>query len=180
MKEHVQDKFDKSGNDLWLGLKDRFVKENPGPFRAEDLIDWAIENGLADEPRIHPRRIMTQKLKRAFRSARIRDKQGFIVREMLPAKIERADENGNLIFDLVWDHIHEMSLDHAFMAFDQRDENISKQKKSATRDLKSCLKNNPNVQGHELQFQFGFMTEEPQEQVVDELKESKISQKRPR
>ena len=106
--------LDKSSNDLWLGLKDRYVKENPGLFRAEDLIDWAIENGLADEPRINPRRIMTQKLRRALRSAKIRDKQGLIVREMLPAKIKRVDENNNLFFDVVWDHIHKTSLDHAY------------------------------------------------------------------
>ena len=69
----------------------------------------------------------------------------------------------------MWDHIHEMSLDHALTSFDQRDANINKQKRSASRDLQSCLENNPNVAGHESQFQFDFMTEE---QTVEEIQES--------
>ena len=76
------------------------------------------------------------------------------------------------MFDIVWDHIHQMSLDHALLSFDQRDENIQKQKRSATRDLNSSLENNPNLEGQGDQFEFEFMTEELAEQVVEVISET--------
>ena len=81
----------------------------------------------------------------------------------------KIKEGDGKVSDVVWDHIHEMSLGHALASFDQRDININKQRRAATRDLQSCLDNNPNVAGHESQFQFDFMTEE---QVVETVEES--------
>ncbi len=97
-------------------------------------------------------------------------RKGRKVREMLPMKIESPDETGGGVSDVVWDHIHKMSLDHALSSFDQRD--INKQKRSASRDLQSCLDNNPNVAKHKSQFQFDFMTEELEEQIVEKIDES--------
>lgn len=141
-------------------------------FSDDELLDWAIENGYADLPKPNPRAILKRDLKRALRAARIHDPQGRKVREMLPVKTDAVDAAGNGIFEMIWDHIHEMTLDHALAAFDQRDANINKQKRSASRDLQSCLENNPNVAGHESQFLFDFMTEEPEKQVVEEVEES--------
>lgn len=94
------------------------------------------------------------------------------MRQLLPAKVEAVDANGNRVFEVMWDHIHEMSLKHALESFDQRDANINKQKHAASRDLRSCLENNPNVAGHEPQFLFDFMSEESEAQVVEEIQES--------
>jgi hypothetical protein len=91
---------------------------------------------------------------------------------MLPVKTEAVDANGNRIFEMVWDHIHEMSLDHAIASFDQRDRNTNKQRRAATKDVQSCLENNPNVVGHEENFVFDFMLEETGAQVVEIIEDS--------
>jgi hypothetical protein len=119
-----------------------------------------------------PRSPLNRQPEGAGRNARIGDPQGRKVREMLPVRVEAVDARGNRMFQVAWDHIHEMSLDHALTAFDQRDINIEKQKRSATRDLQSCLENNPNVTGHESQFQFAFMTEETESQLVELAEDS--------
>ena len=132
-----------------------------------------IKNDYADLPKPNPRTILKRELKKTLRAARVTDAQGRKVREMLPVKHEMVDEAGNGIFEVIWDHIHTMSLDHAFSAFDQRDININKQKLAATRDLQSCLENNPHVAGHKEQFQFDFMTEELEVPVVEQVEETK-------
>jgi len=81
------------------------------------------------------------------------------------------------VSEVIWDHIHEMSLDHALNSFDQRDANINKQKRSATRDVQSCLDNNPNVAVHKTLFQFDFITEEVEKQVVESIEESRTPNK---
>jgi len=116
---------------------------------------------------------MISKVKKAARAARIRDPQNRKVRAMLPVKVKKTDESGNLLLcEVVWDHIHKMSCDHALLAFEQRDENINKQKRAATRDLESCLENNPNVQGKKQKFLFDFMLEEHEASVVEEIEET--------
>ena len=65
-----------------------------------------------------------------------------------------------------------MSLDHALLTFDQRDANINNQKSSAIRDVESCLENNPNVQGHEAQFEFEFMVGGQEAPIVEEIEET--------
>jgi hypothetical protein len=73
-----------------------------------------------------------------------------------------------------------MSADHALLSFEQRDENIGKQQRSATRDLRSFLANNPNANGHEHQFVFAFITDEPEQRVVETIEESPQKRKPPR
>lgn len=162
----------KTGTEYWEFVWKQFKKGHPGAFSDDKLLDWALENDYANLPRPNPRAILKRELKRALRGARIRDPQGRKVRQMLPVRTDAVDAAGNRIFAVIWDHIHEMTLDHALASFDQRDTNINKQKRSASRDLRSCLENNPSVAGHESQFQFDFMTEESEVQVVEEIQES--------
>ncbi len=162
----------KTGAEYWEFVWKQFKNDHPGAFSDDALLDWALENGYADLPRPNPRTILKRELKKALRAARIHDPQGRRVREMLPVRIDAVDAAGNRMFEVIWDHIHEMTLDHALTSFDQRDTNINKQKRSAGRDLQSCLENNPNVAGHESQFLFDFMTEELEAQVVEEIQES--------
>lgn len=77
-----------------------------------------------------------------------------------------------MYLDVVYDHIHSMTVDHALLAFDQRNGNITKQKRSATRDLQSVLDNNPNVKGHEEKFLFDFLDEAPETSLVEKVTES--------
>jgi hypothetical protein len=137
------------------------------------LLDWALEKRYVELPRLNPRAILRRRLKGVLRSARIRDPQGRIVREFLPVRTDAVDAAGNKIFAVIWDHLHEMSLEHALTAFDQRDANINRQKRSARRDLQSCLENNRNMAGHEQRFLFGFTTEDAEPHVVEEVQESK-------
>ena len=162
----------KTGTEYWIFVRKLFQKEHPGAFSDDKLLEWAFANDYVDLPKPNPRAILKRELKRTLRTARIHDLQGRKVREMLPARIEAVDAAGNRVFDVMWDQIHEMTLHHALTSFDQRDANINKQNRSASRDLQSCLKNNPNVAGHESQFQFDFMAEESEVQVVEEIQES--------
>ena len=138
----------------------------------EDIAQWILDNKLLPPPHVNPVRLLTRNLKQAARRRRFRDPQGRTVRKVLAAKIERLDVNGNRIFDVVWDYLHEMSLDHALTSFSQRDEIIERQRLAATRDVHSFLDNNPSAVGHEGQFQFGFMLEEPTEVVEEKIKET--------
>lgn len=149
----------KTQTEFWEYIYRLYQAERPGPFRMEDAVDWALENGLADLPEVDPRKMLIKQARTAVRAARIHDPQNRKIRAFLPAKLERIDERGNRIFDVVYDHIHRMNLDHAFNAFEQRDENINRQRKSASRDLASFLENNPNAKGYENQFVFDFMLE---------------------
>ncbi len=162
----------KTNEEYWKYVRSQFQKEHPGAFSDDALLDWALEHGYVDLPTPNPKTILKRELKRVLRAARIHDLQGRKVREMLPVKHEVVDASGNKVFEVMWDHIHEMSLDHAFTSFDQRDANINKQKEAASRDLQSCLENNPNVAGHEAQFEFDFMMEEVEPQVVEAIEES--------
>jgi hypothetical protein len=162
----------KNSAESWQFIWREYQREHPGAFRPIDVVNWAIERGLADLPKINPRSILVRNIKRAAREIKITDPQDRIVREMLPARIPFFDENGQMYLDVVYDHIHSMTVDHALLAFDQRDGNITKQKRSATRDLQSVLDNNPNVKGHEEKFLFDFLEDAPAKPTVEKVAES--------
>jgi len=151
-----------------------YRRAHPGPVRMEDAVRWSLDHGFLDRPKVDPIRWFTRIFKQVARTRRFRDQQGRDVRELLPAKIERIDAKGNKYLDVVWDYLHEMSLDHALTAFSQRDENIIKQRRAATRDLRSALDNNPNLAGHDEQFQFVFMLEEAADIVTEAIEESPV------
>jgi len=156
---------------LWDYIDD-YRNQHGGGFRMEDVAQWILDNDLLPSPRINPVRLLTRNLKQAARRRRFRDAQGRTVRKVVAAKIDRVDASGNRVFDVVWDYLHEMSLDHALTSFSQRDEIIEKQRLAATRDVHNFLENNPNAAGHEDQFQFAFMLEEPMEIVQESIKET--------
>jgi hypothetical protein len=159
-------------------VRQQYQHEYPGSFRAEDLVEWALEEGLIDLPKVNRKRLLVLKARQAARASRIQDKQGRTVREVLPAKIPlKVDENGNiLLFEVRYDHIHTMSADHALLSFDQRDENIKKQQRSATRDLESFLENNPHAEGRQRLFDFDFVREDAGVQVVEKVEETPRTQ----
>jgi hypothetical protein len=176
----------KSHDEFLWDLMDSYYDQNGGGYSMEELSDWILDQGLLPTPNISPKKLLTRQLKQAARRRRFKDAQGRTVRKMLPAKHKRQDDNGNMYIDVVWDYLHEMSADHALMSFSQRDENIERQKMAATRDVNSCLENNPNVLGHEDQFKFGFMVEEQMPIVIEKIEETKtsetekVSKKKPR
>ncbi len=143
-----------------------------GPCSMEDVSAWILSTGKLEAPKVDPGKALTRKLKLAARRKRMKDAQGRTVRELVAAKIERVDERGNMVMDVVWDHLHQMSMSHALLVFHQRDELIEKQCQSATRDLQSCLENNPNLAGAAEQFEFAFMRDEVFEPPVEEISES--------
>jgi hypothetical protein len=162
----------KTGAEYWQFLWRKYQQKFPGPFSPNAVVDWAVANGLADLPKIDPRKLLVRDLKRAAREIKITDPQQREVREMLPAKVPIVGADGQMFMEVVYDHIHSMSADHALLAFDQRDENIVKQKRSATRDLESFLDNNPNAKGHEHQFVFEFLEHTPEQKPVAKIEES--------
>ena len=179
--EHVQSvkSTAKTEAEIWKDISQRYQREHPGAFRPADVVEYALQHGLADLPTVDPKAILKKKFKEAMRRLRMKDPQGRTVRTMLAAKVPNGltDEDGNLLFDLKYDHIHRMSVDHALNAFEQRDSNITKQRRSATRDLESFLENNPNAQGQEHQFEFDFMKEQEETQVVKAIAETGTSRK---
>jgi hypothetical protein len=140
----------------------------------EDAARWILSNGLMPAPTIDPVRLLTRKLKQAARRRRFRDPQGRLVRKMVAAKIERVDARGNTMFDVVWDFLHEMSVDHALTSLSQRDAIIEQQRRSATRDVQSFLDNNPSAHGYRSQFVFGFMLEEAAPVIEEEVEETPV------
>jgi hypothetical protein len=170
----------KGHDELLAELIDKYAESHGGGgFRMEDVTEWILAEGLLPLPKIDPRRLLTRKLKQAARKRKLTDAQGRTVRQMIAAKIERISAEGkNLILDVVWDFLHTMSVDHALIAFTQRDEIIEKHRLSATREVHSFLDNNLNARGHESQFEFKFMLESPSEQVQESLAESPAVQPR--
>ena len=166
--------FAKSSTDVYVGLMADYNRIHGVAPRIEDVVDWAVANGLVDKPRVDLRKILIKTFRQAARSARKRDARGRRVREVVPATIEKFDENGNRILcEVVWDWLHDMSLDHALVTFSQRDTRITNQRYSATRDLESALEFNPNLAGQDDQFKFDFMLHEPVEQTEERLEETK-------
>jgi hypothetical protein len=159
----------KKNCEYWQGLWEKYQGEHPGAFGVESFSEWALKNDPDLMPKVNPKVVLRRRIRQALREIRIKDPDGVIVRGMLAAKTPSFDSNGNMVFDVKYDHIHRMSADHALLAFENRDENISKQQRSATRDLQSFLKHNPNAKGHEHNFVFAFMTEEPETPVVQKI-----------
>lgn len=162
----------KTKDEVYLELWDRFREETWGPWSAETFGRWIHANQLMPDPTVDVVKLHARKAKQALRRKRIHDLKGRKIRAWLAVKIEKMTSNGQMVMEVIWDHIHEMSLDHALSTFEQRDEVITKQRRSATRDLQSCLDFNPNVQGHDKQFVFGFLDEEPGEAVTESISES--------
>lgn len=153
----------KSECEEWQALWEKFQKERPGAFGVAPFTEWCLANGHADLPKVNPLAILHRKIRQALREVRTRDPDGTLVRGMLPAKVPAVDENGNMTFDVEWDSIHRMSADHALLSFEQRDQNIGKQRRSANRDLQSFLKFNPNAKGHESDFRYFSFMDDPSE-----------------
>jgi hypothetical protein len=162
----------KTTDEVYMDLLARYRAEYGSAVRMEDVGQWIDRNGLLPAPRMIAARVHTRKLKQAARRNRIRDAQGRKVRTMIPAKFEKVDARGNRIFDVVWDHLHESSLDHLLTHFVQRDDIIEKQSHAATRDWQSALDNNPNLIGDDRQIKFGFMRDEPLPQIQETLGET--------
>ena len=163
----------KTHDDMLVDLINEYRRKH-GACRMEDVMEWIWANDLVDKPKVNPKAILTKKLKQAARRKKFRDAQGRTVRELIAAKIEREDARGQKYIDVIWDHIHEMSLSHALTAYTQCDEIIDKQCKSATRNVVSSLENNPNLAGYEDQFVFRFMREAAVEETVEEISEPLI------
>ena len=169
-----QKSMGKTTDEVYLDLLAEFRKSHPGPVRFEDVGDWIDAQRLLPPPKVNAARVHTRKLKQAARRKRMMDASGRKVRVWLAAKLERFSANGQKVFDVIWDQLHEMSLDHALTSFEQRDEIIGKQQRAATRDVQSCLEFNENVAGHESLFVFKFMTEEAVPVVSETIPESAI------
>jgi hypothetical protein len=159
----------KKGCEYWQDLWEKYQKSHPGAFGVEQFTEWLLDNGHTNVPKVDPKTVLHRQIRKALREIRIKDPDGVIVRGMLPAKTPIVDRNGNMVFDVQYDHIHRMSADHALLAFEQRDENIGKQQRSASRDLQSFLRHNPNAEGHEKNFVFAFMQDEPEPQIVQKI-----------
>lgn len=163
-----------SPDEVLVKLIHEYRREH-GACRLEDVTAWIRENNLLPDPKFNPAAAMTKKLKQAARRKKLRDGKMRSVRELIAANIERLDERGNKYFDVVWDHIHEMSLAHALTAFSQRDEIIDKHRRAATRDVESFLDFNPHAAGRADQFQFAFMLEHAVPVVVEHVTETPLA-----
>jgi len=162
----------KTTDEVYIDLYYQYRKLHPGRVRMEDVGLWIEAQRLLPSPRVSAASIHTRMLKQAARRRRMIDGKGRTVREIVAIKIERMTENGQKVFDVIWDQLHEMSLDHALIAFAQRDDVITKQQRAATRDVQSCLDFNPNCAGHEEQFRFNFMYDEPVPVVSETISET--------
>ena len=153
--------------------------KHPGPVNLKHVATWLLDNDICGLPRRSQVNQLAKELAAAARAKRITDLQGRRVRAMHAVKAERVDANGNRIFDVVWDHIHEMSADHATASFTQRHSNIEKQCVSHNRDVQSFNENNPNARDIQLTFEYIFdhAIEEPGPQVVEKIAESNGEEK---
>ena len=132
----------KGYNEQLVGFIRVYQKRHPGPVRLSAVAQWAFRKKLWSPPKVSPSALLTRDLRYAARESRITDPQGRKIRAMLPAKLERVDLNGNRIFDVVWDHVFEMSSHHALLFLSQQYENIEKQCRSHNRVKASILANN--------------------------------------
>jgi hypothetical protein len=169
----------KTTDEVYLDLLEQYRQTHPGAVRMEDIGKWIEVRRLLPTPRMSAAAIHTRKLKQAARRKRMKDAKGRTVREFLAVKIEKLTANGQKVFDVIWDQLHEMSLDHALSAFAQRDDIIGKQQRAASRDVQSCLDFNPNVKGHEEQFRFAFMVEESLPVVTETIRETNVPLEQP-
>lgn len=167
----------KTYNDQLVDYIKLYQQEHPGPVRMDQVADWVCQQGLWKPRSVRPETILTRELRRAARESRITDPQGRKLRAMLPAKIERLDIHGNRIFDVVWDHVFEMSAHHGLLFLSQQYENIEKQCRSHSRVKSSVADNNPNFQSVQLglfDYDFRYATGEKAPQNVEKIAESVV------
>ena len=96
-------------SDFLMEFIGQYRREHPGqPIRMQEVAKWVIARGLWEPKRRNPARELARDLARASRAQRTTDPQGRSVRAMHAARYERVDQNGNRIFDVVWDHIFQI------------------------------------------------------------------------
>lgn len=164
----------KTTDEQYLDLFREFRQLIGTGVRIRDAAIWIDKNDKMPKPVVDSVSIHIRRMKRAIQNKRVKDLVGRKIRPVVAVKIAKMTVGGQQIFDVVYDYLHEMSLDHALSHFEHRDTNISQQRRAATRDLESCLDFNPNVKGHEDKFTFPFMVEEPREVVVENIPESPV------
>lgn len=81
------------------------------------------------------------------------------------------DQNGNLVFEVVWDFINTMSQDHAEISFAQRREKLTEGCRALRADVDSFKDYNPNAEGALIQtsFDFTFDVEPIEPRVTDQI-----------
>jgi hypothetical protein len=157
-----------------------YQEQYPGPVRMGMVAKWICQQELWEPRKIRPEVILTRELKHAARESRVTDPQGRKLRAMLPAKLERMDIHGNRIFDVVWDHVFEMSAHHGLLFLSQQYENIEKQCRAHSRVKESVLQNNPNfgtVQLSLFDYDFRYATGNKKSQNVEKIEESLVKAK---
>ena len=168
-------------SDTLMGYFRAYQQQHPGPARMEHVAAWAYQVGLWEPRKVHPVTQLTRDLKQAARESRITDPQGRKLREMLPAKHEGIDNNGNRVFEVVWDHVFAMSTDHGLLFLSQQYANIEKQCRSHSRIKESITENNPNFREVQLSlfnYDFRCATEGGTTQAVEKIAETPVSQTR--
>ncbi len=162
----------KTQDEIYLDQWYQYRAAHHGPVCTKEFARWVYSKELIPNPKIDLVKIHEQKVKQALRRNRIKDLTGRKIKPWVAVKIEKMTANGQKLIQVVVNHLHEMSLDHALTAFGQCDDLISKQRRSATRNLQSFLEFNPNAVGHERLFVFAFMDEEPVEAMMETIEES--------
>ena len=162
---------EKTVEEQYMELFEEFRRQQGGGVRAKDVAEWIDAQGKLPKPTVDAVTVHTRKLKQAIRKKRIRDLRGRQIQPIVAIKVEKMTSGGQTTFEFVYDYLHEMTLDHALAHFNQKDDNITKQKKASTRNLQSCLDFNPNVQGHEDEFNyFDFVVQDASvAEVVEEV-----------
>ena len=170
----------KSYNDQLVDYIRAYQKRHPGPVRMNKVAAWVYQQGLWEPRKISPVVILTRELKHAARESRITDPQGRKLRAMLPAKLERIDIHGNRIFNVVWDHVFEMSTHHGLLFLSQQYENIEKQCRAHNRVKASIVDNNPNfgsVQLSLFDYDFRYANGDTKSQSAEKIGESPVKAK---
>ena len=162
----------KTQDEIYLAQWCQYRAAHPGPVVHKEFARWVYSQQLIPNPKVDLVKIHEQKIKQALRRDRIKDLTGRKINPWVAVKIEKMTANGQKLIEVVVDHLHEMSLDHALTAFGQCDDLISKQRRSATRKLQSFLEFNPNAAGHQRNFVFDFMDEEPVAATMESIEES--------
>jgi hypothetical protein len=137
-----------------------------------DVAGWAIKNRRWQPQRRSLVRELSRHLSRTANADRHDDPQGRKdVRTYHAARVEKPNDSGQMIIEVVWDHLNEMSLHHAQVSFNQRYDQIIGACQSLNNDMASCNDNNPNVAKSPIQKTFDFTTvvEPQQEQITEEI-----------
>lgn len=141
------------------------------PMRMDDVAMWAIRTKKWQPEDRKIMKELSRKLSRAARNRQHRDPNGRIVRTMHAAKYPKTDQNGNLVFETMWDHILDMSAEHARVSFTQRWHQIAGKCRQLSRDVASFQEFNPNGSAVQLTLPLDFSgeIEDRDEQRVEEI-----------